>query len=215
MNQILNQRIVDVYSKIHAPITYTNGTGVSFEGSQIQQEFFTAWQHIAEYFEKNPSNDLSFLEVGAFKGLWGIAFCEFCKVHNLNGTYVTLTWINSDLAGNVPLYSTLEYLNSEGIKADLIDINTMDENALPEVLKHRDSFNMVFIDADHSYKAVMNDISKFSKLADDILLFHDIRPKAASTHLGVYQAIVDSGINLDVEIVTDENLMGIGLAYTK
>jgi hypothetical protein len=215
MNQKLNENIITMYSKIHTPIVYTNDISVSFDGSQIQQEFFTAWKHIELYFEKNPLKHITFLEVGAWKGLWGIAFCEFCKAHKIDGTYLTVTMIENDYGGNIPLYKTLEYLNSQGIKADLIDINTLDENALPAVLEYAKSFNIVFIDADHSYNAVMNDISKFSNLSEDILLFHDIRPKEVHEKFGVYQAIVDSGLVLDTEIVTNENTMGIGIIYTK
>ena len=215
MEQTLNENIIDAYSKIHAPILYTNGLDISFEGSQIQREFFTAWEHIAEYFKKNPADHISFLEIGAFKGLWGIAFCEFCKAHKISGTYLTVTLIENDPGGNIPLYKTLEYLNLSGVKADLIDINTLDENALPEVLKHRSSFNIVFIDADHSYDSVMSDISKFAELSDDILLFHDIRPIAVNPSCGVYQAIMDSKLTLDTEIITNEGIMGIGLIYKK
>jgi predicted O-methyltransferase YrrM len=215
VSNALNESIIDAYSKIHAPIVYTNGLDISFEGSQIQKEFFTAWAHISDYFKKNPTDHISFLEVGAFKGLWAIAFCEFCKMHNIAGTYLTVTLIENDPGGNIPLYKTLEYLNASNIKSDLIDINTMDDNALPEVLKHKTSFNIVFIDADHSYNAVMSDISKFSSLADDILLFHDIRPIEANPSCGVYKAIIDSGLKLDTEIVTNEGIMGIGIIYKK
>ena len=83
---MIEQQIIQTYSQIHAPILYTNGLEVSFEGSQIQKEFFTAWEHITDYFKKNPSNHITFLEVGAWKGLWGIAFCEFCKSHNPKNT---------------------------------------------------------------------------------------------------------------------------------
>jgi hypothetical protein len=216
MTQELNQQIVQVYSKIHTPIIYTNGPEVSFQGSQIQQEFFEAWRCISKYFDKNKSDHITFLEVGAWRGLWGIAFCEFCKLQNIRGTYLTVTMIDQDPGGNIPLYQTLEYMNSqEGIQADLIDTNTLSENALPEVLKYRESFNIVFIDADHSYSSVMSDIRKFANLADDILLFHDIRPLEVVANFGVYQAIVDSNLQIDTEIVTNENLMGIGIIYTQ
>jgi pyruvate/2-oxoacid:ferredoxin oxidoreductase alpha subunit len=116
---------------------------------------------------------------------------------------------------NQTLDKTLEYLNSQGITANLIDMNTMHPDALPAVLKHESSFNIVFIDADHSYGAVMSDISKFANLADNILLFHDIRPKQVMPNYGVYQAIVDSKLVLDEEIITNEEGMGIGIIYKK
>jgi hypothetical protein len=211
---MLRKQIIQTYSQIHAPILYTDGLDISFEGSQVQREFFQAWDYIADYFKQNPTDKLTFLEVGAWKGLWGIAFCEFCKIQKIEGEYLTLTMINQD-PNNQPLYKTIDYINSQGILAKLIDINTLDENALPEVLKHRSSFNIVFIDADHSYDSVMSDISKFAGLSDDILLFHDIRPKAVLPNFGVYQAIIDSNLTLDTEIVTNETGMGIGIIYKK
>lgn len=211
---MIQQQIIQIYSQIHAPILYTNDLEVSFEGSQIQREFFMAWNYITEYYKKNPSDNISFLEVGAWKGLWGIAFCEFCKLHKIKGSYLTLTMIDQD-PNNQPLYNTIEYINTQGITAKLINMNTLDPNSLPAVLKYSKSFNIVFIDADHRYEAVMSDISKFADLADDILLFHDIRPKEVMKNYGVYQAIVDSGLVLDEEIVTNENGMGIGIIYKK
>jgi hypothetical protein len=91
----------------------------------------------------------------------------------------------------------------------------MHPDSLSAVLKHANSFNIVFIDADHSYEAVISDISNFANLADDILLFHDIRPKHVMENYGVYQAITDSGLTLSTEIVTNENGMGIGIIYTR
>lgn len=211
---MIQQQIIQIYSQIHAPILYTNDLEVSFEGSQIQREFFMAWNYITEYYKKNPSDNISFLEVGAWKGLWGIAFCEFCKLHKIKGSYLTLTMIDQD-PNNQPLYNTIEYINTQGITAKLINMNTLDPNSLPAVLEYSKSFNIVFIDADHRYEAVMSDISKFADLADDILLFHDIRPKEVMKNYGVYQAIVDSGLVLDEEIVTNENGMGIGIIYKK
>jgi hypothetical protein len=61
----------------------------------------------------------------------------------------------------------------------------------------------------------MSDIKKFSPLAEDILIFHDIRPKQTNPSCGVYQAILDSNIQLDEEIVTNEGIMGIGIKYIK
>ena len=211
---MLSKQIVQTYSKVHAPILYTNGLDVSFEGSQIQREFFEAWDHIEKYFKKNPTTHITFLEVGSWKGLWGIAFSEFCVAHNIQGTYVTLTMIDQDI-NNQPLYKTLEYMDSVGMLTKLIDMNTLDENALTSVLEYATSFNIVFIDADHSYESVMSDISKFAGLSDDILLFHDIRPKHVVPEYGVYQAIIDSNLTLDTEIVTNENTMGIGIIYKK
>lgn len=209
---MFEEGIVRVYSKIHSPVSLTKDNNISFDGSQIQKEFFTAWESINKYFKTHPTKKLTFLEVGAWKGLWGLAFCEFCKSQKIEGEYLTLTMIDQD-PNNRPLYKTLEYINSQGIKASLIDMNTLHNDALPAVLKYGSTFDIVFIDADHSYEAVMSDISKFAGLADKVLLFHDIRPKTSTQACGVYQAITDSGIILQEEISVNENLMGIGIVY--
>lgn len=208
---MLDQRIIETYSKLHNPVGYTNNNDVSFDGSQIQFEFFTAWNKISEFYLKTKPKKLSFLEIGAWKGLWGIAFSEFCKLNNIEGSYLTLTMIDHT-PDNQPLYKTIDYINTQGIKASLIDMNSLSEQALLEVLKHSDSFNIVFIDASHDYDSVMSDIKNYSPLANDILLFHDIRPKETNPSCGVYQAILDSNLTLDEEIAVGYE-MGIGIIY--
>jgi hypothetical protein len=82
------------------------------------------------------------------------------------------------------------------------------------VQNHHQTYDIVFIDAGHKYHEAKNDIDKFSSLATDMLMFHDIRPFVTNEHCGVYQAIQDSNIVLDEEIsVADE--MGIGIKYIK
>ena len=209
---MLSTKIINAYSNIHNQVEYTNNNLVSFDGSQIQWEFFRAWEVIETYYKSNPTSELTFLEVGAWKGLWGIAFGEFCKLHNIKGTYVTLTMIDHDI-NNRPLFKTVDYLNSIDAEAFIIDENTLSDSALEKVLQYGDKFNMVFIDADHSYDAVKSDISKFAPLATDMILFHDIRPREVRPSFGVYQAILDSNLKLDVEISVNDELMGIGIIY--
>ena len=211
---MLNQNIINTYSQVHVPIEYTNNDEISFEGSQKQTEFFSAWDKILKFYDNKDIKELSFLEIGAWKGLWGIAFSEFCRSKDIKGSYTTLTMMDQDI-NNQPLLNTLNYLNSINIESHLIDLNTLDEQALPEVLKIKEKFNIVFIDASHVYEDVMSDIKKFSPLATELLIFHDIRPKMIHPDFGIYQALIDSNIELDEEIISDEGIMGIGIKYIK
>jgi|TARA_R110000751_G_scaffold142295_1_gene245705 hypothetical protein len=211
---MLEINIIESYSKVHNPHHYTNNNELSFDGSQRQSEFFTAWNIISSFYE-GKNEKLTFLEVGAWKGLWGMAFAEFCKQKGIEGEYVTITMIDHD-PNNQPLYKTLDYINKQpGLKATLIDLNTFDENALTEVTKDHTSYNIVFMDAGHKYYEAKNDIDKFGNLATDMLIFHDIRPVIVTENCGVYQAIVDSNIVLDEEISVVDDQMGIGIKFIK
>lgn len=205
---ILEQNIIESYSKIQTPISYTNGEEISFEGSQKQKEFFTAWNLISDFYSKNPVNELTFLEIGAWKGLWGIALAEFCKINNIKGTYATITMIDQD-PNNQFLFKSLNYINSLNINTFLVNENSLLDKSLSKILEFKNKFNIVYIDADHSYNAVMSDIQKFAPLATDILIFHDINPQGHD----VYRAIVDSNISLDKEICFGGKGMGIGIKY--
>jgi hypothetical protein len=212
---MLEQKIIDTYNLVQDYVTYTNDGSVSFNGTQRQLEFFKAWECISKYYDSKKTQNLKFLEVGAYRGLWGLAFTEFCKVKGIEGDYVTITMINHD-PNNPPLYNSIDYIkNQPKMTATLIDMNTFDENALSEVQKYYQTYNIVFIDAGHKYHEVKNDIDKFSNLATDMLLFHDIRPIIPTENCGVYQAIKDSNIILDEEISIIDSEMGIGIKYIK
>ncbi len=211
----MREQIVEAYSKIHSNQTVDyGGSKISFDGSQIMNEFMEAWKKIDYYYKDKLPIELSFLEVGAYRGLWGIAFCEYCKINNIKGHYVTITLISQD-TNNQHLYKSLDYIRQSGLIADLVDMSTIDVYALDMVKEIKESYNIVFIDAGHKYEEVMNDIRKFNPICEDILLFHDIRPKEVTENIGVYQAIQHSYIDLDEELVTNENLMGIGISYKR
>lgn len=207
----LQKLILETYSSLHGEVRYTNDGTVSFQGSQKQVEFFKAWESISNFYKGKNIKELSFLEVGAWKGLWGLAFCEFCKLNNIKGQYVTVTWISHDAEPNRSLYKTVSHLNDNGIQAYLIDGDSTDQKIVEEVINRKSKYDLVFIDASHEYDYVMKDIKNYGSLATDILAFHDIRAKQA----GVYRAIVDSNVSLDEEIVHSEETMGIGIKYIK
>jgi hypothetical protein len=208
-------KITEQYSKLHTNTTYTyNDKEISFDGSQIVEEFSEAWNKISDYYKTNKVSQITFLEIGAYRGLWAIAFAELCKSLKVKGKYVTITLMDND-TNNIHLHKSLDYVKSLGIDTTLINGNTLDENALDSVKQHSSTYNIVFIDGGHTYDVISSDIQKFVPLCEDILLFHDIRPKQKNQNNGVYQAIQDASIELDEEIVSNEEIMGIGVKYIK
>jgi hypothetical protein len=206
----LQPRVSETYNKIIRPIPHCNVRDISFEGSQKPYEFFNAWITIGEKLmnEENPT----MLEIGSFKGLWGMAFMEWCNLNNKRGEYCSVTWMQTNPA-NDDLLKVQKYYTDNGGSFKLVDANSQMVATKEEVLKFRDNYSFVFIDADHRYEGVKKDIELYSPLATKMLGFHDIRPKDMNTDVGVYKAIMDSGIVLDKEIVDDDNTMGIGIKF--
>tara|TARA_R110000787_G_scaffold283747_1_gene396801 strand:+ start:95 stop:916 length:822 start_codon:yes stop_codon:yes gene_type:complete len=171
--------------------------------SQIIGEFFDTWEIIIKYIKKNNLKEITFLEIGAYNGLWGLMLSYIGKKSNIPYKY---TGIDFNLTGEKRknLSKLIEDSNCTIINADSHDPNT---------LKYiKDKYNIVFIDGDHSYEGVTSDIKMYSKLATNMVLFHDITSKDT-----VYKAINDSKIKLDEEISyqTERNHMGIGIKYIK
>jgi hypothetical protein len=181
-----------------------------FNGSQILKEFIEAWNQLIPVIEKTQS--ISFLEVGAFGGVWALMLSHVCEPLNIPFTYTTVTWIKSDYNGNSPLFKVKSYYENKNYNFNLIDSNSQD----PKTKDFLESnYDIVFIDADHRYERVMKDISLYSSLATKVLLFHDIRPIISTSDIAVYKALQDSNIILDKEIVTNPSTMGIGLKFIK
>lgn len=201
--------VANLYSRVVEPVSIHEGIGASFNGSQIPDEFFTAWQSIDTYYKTNPSNHISFLEIGAYKGLWALALSEFCKERGLTCEYATVTYMSQD-PNNNPLYNVQNYFQESSQSFTLINSPSQDRSILPNL---KSSYNIVFIDGDHSYEMVKEDIAIYAPMATDMILFHDIRPIQPNPACGVYLAIQDSNLELHEEIVVDGNWMGIGIHY--
>lgn len=206
----LQPLVSEAYGKIITTLPLCGQRDISFEGSQKPYEFYNAWIAIGEKLtdEENPT----MLEVGAYKGVWGIAFMEWCILHNKKGEYCTVTWMEHNPA-NEDLRKVQKYYTDKGFSFKLIDANSQMVATKEEAIKFKEKYSFVFIDADHCYAGVKKDIELYSPLAIKVLGFHDIRPRDENASVGVYKAIVDSGITLDKEIVDDENTMGIGLKF--
>jgi len=179
-----------------------------YNGSQIQSEFILAWNELIELISSTEGK-LSFLEIGAYRGVWPLMLSFVCEKLEKEFEYTTVTWLEQD-PNNVAIHKVREYYQSKNLTFNLISQNSQLAST-KELLK--ESYDIVFIDADHRYDGVLQDIKLYAGLATRLLMFHDIRPKEVNSSCGVYQAIVDSGIELDKEIVTNPNIMGIGLKF--
>lgn len=209
MNTYRNN-VINLYSQVVEPVSYVEGKEVSFNGSQIQDEFFKAWECIDVFYRERKPTHLSFLEIGAYKGLWALALAEFCKLYKISFEYATVTYMEQD-PNNNPLYGVQEYYKSIGASFTLVNSPSQDTAALEQLPQTK--YNIVFIDGDHRYEMVKEDIEIYRPLATDILLFHDIRPIYTNPSCGVYQAIEEAEITLDEQIIIDGQWMGIGIHY--
>lgn len=218
MDEILEKLDSD-YRRIMGNYTVEMSYGyipVYFHGCQILEEFAYTWRDLAEIISSLDGEVVTFLEVGAYKGLWPLMFRHICEFYNKKPHYATVTWMQQD-ANNHPLPKVKAFYEELGYRFDLVDGNSIDLSTKQALIETAglDKFNIVFIDADHRYEFVKKDIELYSDMAEDVLFFHDIKPRVKTEHCGVFQAIQDSNIKLDREYTTNDHIMGLGLKFIK
>jgi hypothetical protein len=202
--------IYKTYSEIVSHVSNGRPCDVGFNGSQKPYEFFNAWKVIQKQLKEVEHPTM--LEIGAYKGLWAIAFFEWCRLNNKVAEYYTVTWLNQD-PNNNDILKVQKYYTDLGFIFKIFNNNSQLSTTKDEVIAEIPTFNFVFIDADHSYEGSKKDIELYSSLATNILGFHDIRPKIGYDKMDVYRAIIDSNITFDKEFICDDTHMGIGLKY--
>lgn len=188
------------------PVVYKT----SFDGSQKPYEFYNAWDRIDKHFDKYPTNKITFLEIGAYRGLWAEALRAYGKYKDIDIHYSTITLVSHNPKNNKRLYEIQKLYQSEEKTFDLIPESSLVESSLKQL--PLTSYNIVLIDGNHSYEAVMIDNSFYCKLASDIILWHDVIGLPE-----VKRAIDNSNITLDEVIGKQEGItsMGIGVKYVK
>lgn len=212
--------MIEEFDKIYKQIIGTTPTvsGLTYDESQYKEEFIETWNEITSYVEKNNLKKIKWLEIGAYKGLWALMLSFICEHLEIDYEYVTVTWLDQDPEKNKYLFEVQKYYQDKGKNFYIIDGMSQNLESKNEVLKINKKYNVVFIDGDHSYQGVLDDIKLYYELSTDIAMFHDIRPKQITPgcHLEVYPAIMDSNIILDKEIVHDPTgIRGIGLKFIK
>lgn len=182
---------------------------VNYDGSQNKAEFCDCIEYIDRRIREIDDKEIWFLEIGAYKGLWALAFYILCKENQKIPKYVTVTWISQD-PNNQELLKTKKYYNDHGDYFELIDADSTLKKSLHNTMTIKEFYHFVFIDGDHSFPSVMKDIESYATLANNLLIFHDINTK----NCGVRKAIQKSGITLNIEISYDD-IMGIGIKNCK
>ena len=199
--------LLDKINKLYAELISHNVE--NYDGSQNKAEFRDCIEYIDRRIRKINDKEIWFLEIGAYKGLWALAFNILCNENQKIPKYVTVTWISQD-PNNQELLKTKKYYHDNCHFFQLIDADSTLEKSLQDVMAIKEFYHFVFIDGDHSFSSVMQDINNYSPLASNLLIFHDINTRSC----GVHKAIKKSGITLNVKISYGD-IMGIGIQNCK
>jgi hypothetical protein len=177
----------------------------NYDGSQNKNEFRDCLEYLDRRLQDIDRDEVWFLEIGAFKGLWALALSILCEKNKKTLRYVTVTWISHN-PSNQDIFSTRNHFKEHGIYFELIDANSSLPKTVEQVKTTRNAYDFVFIDGDHSFEGVMQDIANYAGLATELLIFHDINTRSC----GVRKAIDTSRVTLNLEI-SYGNIMGIGI----
>lgn len=204
--------MIEEFDKLYTQVygEHPGNSNPVYHGSQIKEEFILAWNELINVIQ-SVEGTFTFLEIGAYRGLWPLMLSYVCEHLDKPFEYTTVTWLDQD-PNNRGIHKVVEYYTNKGLVFNLINKNSQTQEARDQL---KSSYDVVFIDADHRYDGVKKDIELYADLSDTALMFHDIRPIQATAHCGVYQAIKDAGIILDKEIVVDGSKMGIGFKWNQ
>ena len=199
MNTMLLEKINKLYVELISPDIE------NYDGSQNKAEFHDCIEYIDRRIREIDDKEIWFLEIGAYKGLWALAFNILCIENQKTPKYVTITWVSQD-PNNQDLLKTRKYYHDNGHLFELIDADSTQKKSWQDVVAIKSSYHFVFIDGDHSFPSVTKDIKNYAPLASDLIIFHDINTKSC----GVPEAIQKSGIALNIRISYGD-IMGIGI----
>lgn len=158
------------------------------------------------------------IEIGTANG--GTLFL-FCRVASKDATIVSIDLPGGRFGGGYPRYRISLYKafrlpkqKLHFVQADSHSRETLER--VKNILGDR-KVDFVFIDGDHSYEGVKNDLDMFSPLVKDggIIAFHDIvvHPQEIGCAVSVFWDEIKQGGYEYIEIVSDwdQGMGGIGL----
>jgi len=111
-------------------------------------------------FSKKPKH---VLEIGRFKG-WSTSIISSALKDNGTGTVISVDWIKR-------VHPAMdEFLNQNTVYVDISSKDLLDNTLVANT-----KFDVVFIDGDHNYDMVLNDLEKTSAVSSDqcYFLIHD------------------------------------------
>lgn len=145
------------------------------------------------YFLLKKCDIKSFLEIGTYKASTFLVIREFLKKKNKDLVSLTIDpnkWVSDD------------FINFFKINYKQICSNLIQEN-----------FDLIFIDADHSYETVKKDYENALSLSPKYILFHDIVDKHCPGVIKLWKEIKNNNNNnFQYKEFTDcQDIMGLGL----
>jgi hypothetical protein len=210
----------EVYREVigNYDVSSFEGKNIYWHGCQVLEEFAYTWYDIIMEMDKIKEKEITFLELGAFKGLWSLAFHLACKRLNKIPKYTTVTLMQGNFLDgqdfdNQDLLKCQQFYQKNNLEFNLINNDTTSIKTIEEVSKISKNYNFVFIDADHRYDFVKSDIKNYHPLSKNITLFHDTKPRIKTHDFGIYEAIIDSNLQLTKEYSECNSHFGIGLIY--
>jgi len=90
MNPMLLEKIDKLYAELISPDIE------NYDGSQNKAEFHDCIEYLDRRIREIDDTEIWFLEIGAYKGLWALAFNVLCIENQKTPKYVTITWISQD-----------------------------------------------------------------------------------------------------------------------
>lgn len=142
----------------------TTTFGGEFQGGiYLQQNPDEISQVLSFIIENNYKCD-SMLEVGSAAGANAKVFCEILKINDLFIVDDNRHWRHNIRKENLSKINYKEYIG-----------NSQSKEASDWLSSFSKKFNIIYIDADHSYQGVKNDIDNYLPFLqeDGILIFHD------------------------------------------